>query len=569
MDFLVIARREIEAGIPVIPIKAGQKQPPLVSGGTTSASIDLEQIRKWAEQFPDANVGVVCRLDGILIVDDDEGIVEKSGIPVRTRVVESSPGHRQYYFRQTEDAPIQEMPAGLLSYLQKANTAAKNSLAGNLEVLNGRKLGEGEGRNDDMTRLAGFMWDGQLDEEEFVEKLTWACELRHDPPYPEGRVRELVRRVMDGKWKPCSGFDLANLLPDGPEHHGFWIGLTSYLSRDAFDAAVSRRPKALTLKQLDAQIQAARSLEELVQGMLPVRAVNIIGGDSGLGKSPLLCQLAVCVAAGIPFLGHEVKKSRVLIADYENDAALSGMIHSVATAVGAAENALEDSLFILQRPEQRDLLSEVVKIGARLVIVDSLRGFDSQAESSKSGRGSQMIAELQALDCCWLLIHHLRKPPANAETPKAALDDDSIPVLTWLESLAGSRSLVNQTFTRIGIDRTSRKSADLVVRGYFKGRGEFGPLYLERKYDEAGEPIGFVKLAGAGMLSLNQRADLQKVLSIGISHSFGELANLLGKSGASRMLGACRAAGLVREIGRKGQKDRRYEFQMPDEVGNQ
>ena len=500
MDFLVIARREIEAGIPVIPIKAGQKQPPLVNGGTTSASIDPEQITKWADQFPDANVGVVCRRDGILIVDDDEGIVEESGIPVRTRVVESSRGHRQYYFRHTadtvgvgnlsqrggfslrshnfyglaagsrhpdghfytllEDAPIQEMPAELLSYLQKTNTGAKNSLAGNLEVLNGRKLGEGEGRNDDMTRLAGFIWDGQMDEEEFFEKLTWACELRHDPPYPEGRIRELVRRVMDGKWKPCSGFDLANLLPDGTEHHGYWIGLTSYFSKDAFDAAVSRRPKALTLKQLDAQIQAARSLEELVQGMLPVRAVNIIGGDSGLGKSPLLCQLAVCVAAGIPFLGHEVKKSRVLIADYENDAALSGMIHSVATAVGAPEDALEDSLFILQRPEQRDLISEVEKTGARLVIVDSLRGLDSQAESSKSGRGSQMIAELQALDCCWLLIHHLRKPPANAETPKAALDDDGIPVLTWLESLAGSRSLVNQTFTRIGIDRTSRKSAD-------------------------------------------------------------------------------------------------------------
>src|SRR5215469_10240797 len=101
VDFLDIASREIAAGIPVIPIQAGQKQPPLVAGGTTSASADPEQIEAWARQFPDANVGVVCRLDGILIVDDDENVVEQSGIPVHTRVVESSPGHRQWYFKHT------------------------------------------------------------------------------------------------------------------------------------------------------------------------------------------------------------------------------------------------------------------------------------------------------------------------------------------------------------------------------------------------------------------------------------------------------------------------------------
>lgn len=513
IDFLTIAHREIEAGIPVIPVKAGQKQPPLVGGGTTSASTDPEQIADWARQFPEANVGVVCTLTGICIVDDDAGVVEASGIPINTRVVESSPGHRQYYFRHTVDtasvgnlgqrggfslrshnfyglaagskhpdghlyrllvdAPIQPMPPALLTYLQESNAAAKTRLDGTPTVLNGRKLGKGEGRNDDMTRLAGFIWDGEIDEETFVENLTWACALRHDPPYPEHRIRELVQRVM-AEWKPYRGFDLSDLLSEEQEK-GFWVGLHWYSTKEVYDAEMSRKPKALSLSQLDAQIQIAKSLEELVQGMFPVRAVNIIGGDSGLGKSPLLCQLAVCVATGIPFLGHAVKKSRVLIADYENDAALSGMLHSVATAVGAPEDALEDSLFILQRPEQRDLLSEVARTGAKLVVVDSLRGLDSNAENSKSGRGSQLIAELQAVDCCWLLIHHLRKPPANAEAPRPSLDEDNIPVLTWLESMAGSRSLVNQTFTRIGIDRTGRKAADLVVRGYFKGRGEFGP----------------------------------------------------------------------------------------------
>src|SRR2546422_4638030 len=84
-SFLEIASREIAAGIPVIPIQPGQKAPPLNVGGTTSASTNPEQIEAWATRFPDANVGVVCMLTGILIVDDDDGIVEQSGLPIHTR----------------------------------------------------------------------------------------------------------------------------------------------------------------------------------------------------------------------------------------------------------------------------------------------------------------------------------------------------------------------------------------------------------------------------------------------------------------------------------------------------
>ena len=41
-------------------------------------------------------------------------------------------------------------------------------------------------------------------------------------------------------------------------------------------------------------------------------------GDSGLGKSPLMYQAAMCVAHGIPFLGFSVCKGRVLYLDNEN-----------------------------------------------------------------------------------------------------------------------------------------------------------------------------------------------------------------------------------------------------------
>ena len=56
----------------------------------------------------------------------------------------------------------------------------------------------------------------------------------------------------------------------------------------------------------------------LVEGLIPTRSVDIVVGDSGIGKTPLMYQLAMCVAAGITFLGHKVQQGRVLYLDYEN-----------------------------------------------------------------------------------------------------------------------------------------------------------------------------------------------------------------------------------------------------------
>src|SRR5258708_2625012 len=63
----------------------------------------------------------------------------------------------------------------------------------------------------------------------------------------------------------------------------------------------------------------ARTLEEgvskqerqpyLVDDLLRARSVNLLVGDSGLGKTPLGIQLGICVAAGVPFLGLRVPQS--------------------------------------------------------------------------------------------------------------------------------------------------------------------------------------------------------------------------------------------------------------------
>jgi len=338
VSFLKIANREISAGIPVIPVKAGQKSPPLIEGGSSSGSTNPQQIEAWAAKFPDANVGVVCRLNGIMIVDDDEGVVEQSGIAVRTRVVESSPGHKQYYFKHTPataalgnlpqrdgfsfradnhygiaagslhpdghryklliDAPIQPMPQELLRYLQQRNENAKGNRLGASDRpawgLLEQKIGEGEGRNDDMTRLAGMIWDWEIEEEDFFEALRRQCELRHDPPYPESRMRELIQRAMQD-WKPSTCPAEWEDMFDVPKV-GHWSGLKWYESEDHEWRGIFHSYE---------EFENAPPLKFAIHGWLQAEGITMYGALPGHGKTLLALSTVKALLTGEPLFGHK------------------------------------------------------------------------------------------------------------------------------------------------------------------------------------------------------------------------------------------------------------------------
>ena len=74
--------------------------------------------------------------------------------------------------------------------------------------------------------------------------------------------------------------------------------------------------------------------------------------------------------------------------------------------------------------------------------------------------------------------------------------------MTWLNMACGARALINQSDVRIAFDVSAgarRVAADLrkggsgedvglVVKGFERLRGEFGPLYLARDCNDEGEP---------------------------------------------------------------------------------
>jgi hypothetical protein len=265
----------------------------------------------------------------------------------------------------------------------------------------------------------------------------------------------------------------------------------------------------------------------LVQGLISAGSVGIAVGDSGIGKTPLIYQLALCVAAGIPWLGMPTSGGQVLYLDCENGALNSRDVR----------DSLSRHLGLLQCPENflssydisdvKHLSPAVDAVKPALVVIDTLRSFDSSAEenNTKAGAFIKSLRELgQKNRTAFLLIHHVKKQEggffnsANIETGS---------LIQWLNQACGARSLINQTDFRVGVDVTAKSNASLIMRAHVRVRGEMGPFYLERVLDEDQQPVGYRRLEGLEFLdNKDQQAAFEKLPA---AFSFKEAKSIYGR----------------------------------------
>ena len=131
----------------------------------------------------------------------------------------------------------------------------------------------------------------------------------------------------------------------------------------------------------------------LVEGWIPDRAVTLLGGDGGVGKSLLTLQLMAGVALGRDWLGVPVEQRKTFAMFCEDDeievhirckAVLEGFGATFANAGGmawAARSGLENVLMSFPssgndpgKPTRiyHELRRRVLSFGARLVIVDTV-----------------------------------------------------------------------------------------------------------------------------------------------------------------------------------------------------
>lgn len=308
------------------------------------------------------------------------------------------------------------------------------------------------------------------------------------------------------------------------------------------------RSDFITLDELEI-ICADSPSSYVVDGLLPADDVHVAVGDSGLGKTPWAYQLGLCVASGTPFLGHAVRQGKVLYYDLENG---REEILRVGHAVcGYLELPAFPNDFLVLRDEANPsrLKDAIACHRPLLVIIDTLRAFRPKAESANDemaiflGQCKQLARRYH---CAILLLHHLRKPGENG---MARLE--TTPVLQWLLHASGARALINQSNTRIAFEE--RSTEVLVVKSFAKMRGESGPYFLERVFDEDGEPIGYRRMAGCNLLgNKEQQAALDKLPNPPEPFTFKDARYAYGKTDnpTRQWLKKCEAVGMVKQTER-------------------
>jgi hypothetical protein len=243
----------------------------------------------------------------------------------------------------------------------------------------------------------------------------------------------------------------------------------------------------------------------------------------------------------------KTRRGPVLYLDHENGSVGSQLIRNSVMKHLQLQKCPEN-FFCTQDVTDIAKLERAIKlIKPVLVVIDTLRSFDASAEENNTKAGAFLQALrgfCQKYRVSILLVHHIKKQDQKGFLDaKANLETD--PPIQWLNLACGARALVNQSDVRIGVDRTSKGNAALVLRGHVRITGEFGPIYLERVYDDNEQPIGYWKLSGIEFLDNKEQQAAFEALAAGFSFKEAKLTYGRQNQATIDFLNKCIRAGIL------------------------
>jgi archaellum biogenesis ATPase FlaH len=192
------------------------------------------------------------------------------------------------------------------------------------------------------------------------------------------------------------------------------------------------------IKPLSQLVAEAKPIEWIAEGLVPKYGLVILAGKAGVGKSFLSLHLAHAVANGENLLGIVPiqHRGRVLIIDNEN---YPGLYLQRVAALGL--NPL-DGIDVLNlsgfRIDSKGCVEWLEKTlmdqKYSMIILDSWSDLTSRVDENKADEVGRVLSRLRRLsyenECCFVLIHHLRKNLPFAVEAK--------------DELRGSSALVNE-----------------------------------------------------------------------------------------------------------------------------
>jgi hypothetical protein len=269
-----------------------------------------------------------------------------------------------------------------------------------------------------------------------------------------------------------------------------------------------RAMNVLWPEEVDRICEGKTHTKFLIEDLLPAKSIVIAAGESTIGKSALICQLAVCVSAGERFLDMRTNPGRVLYFDLENDIFdCQRMRDSLVSHLGLPETPRD---FLLTQDPDVNLEEGLEFIHPKLVVFDSLRSYRPEVtdKNASAGLWLQKIRKYShKYDCSFLIVHHLRKVGENF---KPNLEDST--VSTWFQEMEGPHAFFNQTDVRIAIaepDGRGSSQASLKMKWVARVHGPSPTLSLERVFNEDDYPMGYRLLAGQSLLDENKQAVIQ------------------------------------------------------------
>jgi RecA-family ATPase len=183
-------------------------------------------------------------------------------------------------------------------------------------------------------------------------------------------------------------------------------------------AALRAKYHAFTPDEVDVQLRSAGKQRFLIAGMLPAQSIALMVGDPGIGKSPLLFQLGLCVAAGVPFFHHATTRGPVLFFDHENNYeegnASIRTIGEFLGLPGRPKNFLYWNGHNKPKDwdDKRSVFEMIRDLRPKLVIIDTMSKAFPWIEEKNSDANiliNGLMDAISAIDASVILTHHYKK----------------------------------------------------------------------------------------------------------------------------------------------------------------